>query len=541
MLLHDFLTESARKFPDKTALIFSSRRITYRELDRQSNRLAHALIDLGVERGDRVAIFLDNSPESVIALFGVLKAGAVFIMLCAGLKTGKLDYILNQSGARVLISHKNKRRIFNGIHASTNLIKIIIEEDEIQKDSPLTWDKIMSDPPDHVRYPSDHCPARRNIDLDLAALIYTSGSTGDPKGVMLTHLNMVCAATSITSYLKNTPDDIIMNVLPLSFDYGLYQVLMAVKFGGTVVLEKSFLYPYAVIEKMIREKVTGLPLIPTLAAMILQMESLKGYDFSSLRYITNTGAVLPETHIKKLKATFPHAAIYSMYGLTECKRVSYLPPEELDQRPNSVGKPMPNVEVFIVDEKGNSVCPGVVGELVVRGSNVMRGYWNDPKETDRVLKAGRYQGEQVLYTGDFFRMDEEGYLFFAGRKDDLIKTRGERVSPREVENVLCQIDGVSEAVVIGVPDNLLGQTIKAFILPVLGSDLGEKEIIAYCMDKLECSMVPKYVEFLSEFPRTATGKIDRKKIAMENNNTKITMKQIRERREYEQYSDAARS
>jgi len=519
MLLHDFLAESTRKFPDKTALIFGDRRITYGELDRLSNRLAHALIGLGVERGDRVGIFLDNSPESVIALFGILKAGAVFIMLCAGLKTGKLDYIMNQSGARVLISHKNKRGIFDGIHVPSGLTRIIIGEDgESQKDSPgdLPWAAIMSDPPDQakVRYPDDHCPARRNIDIDLAALIYTSGSTGEPKGVMLTHLNMVAAATSITSYLKNTPDDIIINVLPLSFDYGLYQVLMAVKAGGTVVLEKSFLYPYALIKKMIREKVTGLPLIPTLAAMILQMESLKDYDFSSLRYITNTGAVLPESHIKKLKTVFPHAAIYSMYGLTECKRVSYLPPEELDRKPGSVGKPMPNVEVFIVDEKGNRVGPGVVGELVVRGSNVMRGYWNDQKETERVLKGGLYHGEQVLYTGDFFRMDEEGYLFFAGRKDDLIKTRGKRVSPREVENVLCQIDGVSEAVVIGVPDDLLGQAIKAFILPVRGRKLEEREVIAYCMERLECPMVPKYVEFMSEFPRTDTGKIDRKKIAI---------------------------
>jgi acyl-CoA synthetase (AMP-forming)/AMP-acid ligase II len=581
MLLHDFLTESAGKFPDKTALIFKEQRITYQELDQRANKLAHALIALGVERGARVAIFLDNSPESVIALFGVLKAGAAFIMLNAALKAGKLGNILSQSGAGVLISHRNKRGILDSLAVPASMVKIIIGEDKEQEDKGqegkgqdnafcpacLTWDKvmvdhlhtldridrIMADPPGHcppghrpsvqcpsaqyppgqyspAQYPpgqyspaqyspvpcppSDLCPERRNIDLDLAAIVYTSGSTGDPKGVMMTHLNMVCAATSITSYLKNTSDDIIMNVLPLSFNYGLYQVLMAVMFGGTVVLEKSFLYPYAVIEKMIREKVTGFPLVPTLAVMILQMESLKSYDFSSLRYITNAGAALPESHIRKLKAVFPQAAIYSMYGLTECTRVSYLPPEELDRRPNSVGKPMPNVEAFIVDEKGNEVGPGVVGELVVRGSNVMRGYWNDPDGTNRVLKAGRYQGEQILYTGDFFRMDEEGYLFFVSRKDDLIKTRGERVSPREVENVLCQIDGVCEAAVIGVPDDLLGQAIKAFILAGQGSSVGEKEIIAHCMNRLEFFMVPKYIEFLSEFPRTGTGKIDRKKLAM---------------------------
>ncbi|MEW5801318.1 MAG: AMP-binding protein, partial [bacterium] len=442
MVLHDFLTESAQKFPDKSAIIFKEHRISYQELDQKANRLAHALIDLGVEKGDRVALFLDNSPESVIALFGVLRAGAVFVMLSAALKTDKLGYILNHSGARVLISHHNKRSIFGGLRQPC-LMKIIVGEDaDVHQESGQkeSWAQIMA-------APFDHCPQkRRTIDIDLAALIYTSGSTGEPKGVTLTHLNMVSAATSITSYLKNSSSDIIMNVLPLSFDYGLYQVLMAVKFGGTVVLEKSFLYPYAVIEKMIREKVTGFPLVPTIAAMILQMESLKDYNLSSLRYITNTGAVLPESHIRKLRSIFPRAAIYSMYGLTECKRVSYLPPEELDKKPNSVGKPMPNVEVFIVDEKGDKVGPGVVGELVIRGSNIMKGYWNDPQETDRVLKAGPYPGERVLYSGDLFRMDEAGYLFFVGRKDDLIKTRGERVSPREVENALCQMEGVSEAV-----------------------------------------------------------------------------------------------
>ncbi|MCL6582709.1 MAG: AMP-binding protein [bacterium] len=509
MLLQDFLTESTERFPDKVAVIFRGQRFTYGELERQANRLAWALLDLGVKRGERVAVFLDNSLESVIALFGILKAGAVFVILSAAAKAAKVEYILSHCGARVLISHGNKHEVLRDLKLP-GLVKIMIGEDEAGQSPPdVSWSQVMT------AGEADHCPPRRNIDLDLAALIYTSGSTADPKGVMLTHLNMVSAATSIISYLKNTPDDIIMNVLPLSFDYGLYQVLMAVKFGGTVVLEKSFVYPYAVIDKMIRERVSGFPLVPTIAAILLQLESLKNYTFSSLRYITNTGAALPESHIRKLRDLFPQVAIYSMYGLTECKRVSYLPPEELDRRPNSVGKPMPNVEAFIVDEQGNEIDePGRIGELVVRGSNVMRGYWQDPEETARVLRPGRYPGEVVLYTGDYFKMDEEGYLFFVGRKDDLIKTRGERVSPREVENVLHQIDGVLEAVVIGVPDDLLGQAVKAFIMLQEGKILSEKEIIAYCMDKLEFFMVPKFVEFLTEFPKTATGKIDRRAMAM---------------------------
>ena len=285
---------------------------------------------------------------------------------------------------------------------------------------------------------------------------------------------------------------------------------MAFKLGGTVVLEKSFAYPYVVIDKMIKEKVTGLPGVPTIFSILLQLKDLKKYNFNYLRYITNTGAALPVTHIKALREIFPHAKIYSMYGLTECKRVSYLPPEEIDKRPTSVGKGMPNEEVYIVNEKGDRVGPGVVGELVVRGSNVMRGYWKAPEDTDEILKPGVYTGEKVLYTGDLFKMDEEGYLYFVARKDDLIKTRGERVSPKEIENLLHEIDGVAEAAVIGVPDEILGKAIKAFIVTNNGRKLTEKEVIKHCSHNLEYFMVPKYIEFVDSFKKTSSGKIDKK-------------------------------
>ncbi len=305
------------------------------------------------------------------------------------------------------------------------------------------------------------------------------------------------------------PDDIIIDLLPLSFDYGLYQVLMAFKFGGTVALEKSFGYPYQVIEKMIQEKVTGFPGVPTIFAILLQLKDLKKYDFTHLRYITNTAAALPVEHIRELKEIFPHVRIYSMYGLTECKRVSYLPPEELDRRPDSIGKGMPNEEVWIVDENGNRVGPGVVGELVVRGSNVMRGYWGQPEETDRVLRPGLYPGEKVLYTGDLFRADAEGFLYFVGRKDDMIKSKGERVSPREIENCLHGIEGVAEAAVLGVPNDILGQAIKAFISFKDGHLLNERDILQYCKENLEDFMVPKYIQFMKSLPKTPNGKIDK--------------------------------
>jgi acyl-CoA synthetase (AMP-forming)/AMP-acid ligase II len=321
---------------------------------------------------------------------------------------------------------------------------------------------------------------------------------------------MASAASSIIQYLENRASDVILDVLPLSFDYGLYQVIMAFMFGGTIILEKSFAYPYVVIDKLIKEKVTGFPIVPTILAILLQLKNLDKYDFQHLRYISNTGAALPVHHIKQLRELFPRVKIYSMYGLTECKRVSYLPPEEIDNRPASVGKGMPNEEVYIVNESGEKVGPGVVGELVVRGSNVMRGYWKSPADTDRVLKDGPYPGEKVLYTGDLFRMDEEGYLYFVARKDDLIKTRGERVSPKEVENVLHEIEGVTEAAVIGVPDEILGNAVKAFIVSANEKRLQEKDIIRFCQDNLEAFMVPKYVVFVDSFAKTSSGKIDKK-------------------------------
>jgi len=535
MLLQHFLEHSAQRLPDKIALICGDERLTYSEVDRKANRVARFLRDHGIERQDRVAIFLDNSVESVISLFGVLKADAIFLMLSPTLKAQKLSYILNNCQAKALITHTNKLNVASSVFGSVPSLRFVIftgDKDKIPTSgypNPILWNEMDSlhtsrlAPCEHIdidsetqhltlstqHSPSNLHPPTLNIDLDLATIIYTSGSTGDPKGVMLTHLNMVSAATSITTYLENREDDIIIDMLPLSFDYGLYQVLMAFKFGGTVVLEKSFTYPYQVIQKMIQEKVTGFPGVPTIYAILLGLKDLDKFDFSNLRYMTNTAAALPPAHIEKLRKIFPHARIYSMYGLTECKRVSYLPPEEIDRRPGSIGRGMPNEEVWVVDENGNRIGPGVVGELVVRGSNVMRGYWGLPEETERVLRPGKYPGEKVLYTGDLFRTDEEGYLYFVGRKDDMIKSKGERISPKEIEQCLCTLDGVAEAAVIGVSDEILGQAIKAFIRCHDGKNLTDKDVLKHCKVHLEDFMVPQSVIFLDSLPKTSSNKIDK--------------------------------
>jgi acyl-CoA synthetase (AMP-forming)/AMP-acid ligase II len=322
---------------------------------------------------------------------------------------------------------------------------------------------------------------------------------------------MVTAANSITQYLDNRQDDIIIDTLPLSFDYGLYQVLMAFKLGATVVLEKGFIFPEQVIKTVVKERVTGWPIVPTIAAMLCRLKNLEKHDFSCLRYISSTGQVLPTNHIARLREVFPGVKIYSMYGLTECKRVSYLSPDQLDKRPGSVGKAIPNTEVYIVDEAGEIIQePGKSGELVVRGSTVMRGYWGLPEETKRALRPGLYPGELVLYTGDLFKQDEEGYLYFLGRKDDIIKTSGHMVSPKEVENVLCEIDDVVEAAVIGIADDVLGSSVKAFVCLSAGSRLTEKEILDFCYKNMEDYAVPKSVVIRDSLPRTDSGKIQKR-------------------------------
>ena len=504
MRIEQWLVDSAHKFGSKTALITPQKRLTYTEFNDNSTRLAAALVELGVKRGDRVLVFMDNCWEAAISIFAILRAGATFSPINPSTKADKLAYVIGNCRATAILT--------------TGKLINVVEEARHEHDSPLkvisTSIKSGAIPADVVAF--DDClalapmPVRHGgIDVDLAMLIYTSGSTGRPKGVMMTHNNIMAAATSITTYVENTPDDIILNVLPLAFDYGLYQLLMSVKMGATLVLEKSFAFPQAIFDRIRAEKVTGFPLVPTMAAMILQMRDIEPGFLPSVRYLTNTAAALPVDHIVRLRELFPGARLYSMYGLTECKRCTYLPPEELDRRPGSVGIAIPGTEAMVVDDNGTPLPSGVPGELVIRGAHVMQGYWENEAATRERLRPGPNPWEKILYTGDLFRVDEEGFLYFVGRKDDIIKTRGEKVAPKEVEAVLHAHPKIAEAVVVGVPDRVLGHAIVAMVVP---SDptLTEREVIRHCAQHLEDFMVPKAVEFRPGLPKTDTGKISRR-------------------------------
>lgn len=531
MTVDRFLADSAQRRPDHVGLVVGDRRATYEELQAAASRLAAALRRHGVRRGDRVVCTLDQSIESVVTLFATFEAGGVFVPLNPTIKPNKLAHVLTDARPAALIVSRRQQPLLGGLGdalAPLSLLAIAggtgdtgsIDRAEVRAylgeregeaaatpsgRAGVDFDRLLADAGDSPARPAG------TIDLDLAMLIYTSGSTGTPKGVMLSHRNIVSAATSILGYLGTGEDDVVLNALPLSFDYGLYQVLMTCKVGARVVLERGMAFPHAFLERLAAEHVTGLPIVPTMAALLLQMD-LTTYDLSSLRFITNTGAVLPPEHIRELRARLPHVRLFSMYGLTECKRVAYLPPQEVDRVPGSVGRAMPNVEVYLVDEAGRRMDEGV-GQLVVRGSNVMEGYWNRPDETAVMLKPGALPGERVLYTGDIFRIDAEGLLYFVGRTDDIIKSRGEKVAPREVENAICGLAGVAEACVVGVADEVLGQAIKAFVRLRPGSAITEPDILRHCAAQLESFMVPSAVEIVPELPRTSTGKIARQELA----------------------------
>ena len=505
-LLHDVLEGAATRAPDKVALVAKGTRTTYAELDGQANALAHTLRRLGVARGDRVLVFADNSLETVVAFWGALKANAVPSVINPLTKQEKLAYLLDDCRAKVLISEGHLAAVVDGGAAKAKHLRHVIVAGAFDParlpNAPnvMPWAAALD-------APSSEPPRRHNLDIDLAAIIYTSGSTGDPKGVMLTHRNMLTATQSITTLLTMREDDVVLSALPLAFNYGLYQMIMTFAVGGRLVLERGFAYPAQVLSVMAAEKVTGFPGVPTIFAVLAGMTDLSQFDLSSVRYVTNTAAALTDKHIAMLRRAFPKADIYSMYGLTECKRCTYLPPADLERKPTSVGIAIPNTEMWIVDESDNKVGPNVVGQLVIRGGTVMRGYWEKPDETARMLRPGPLPGEQVLYTGDLCRLDDEGYLYFVSRMDDIIKTRAEKVAPKEVESAITNITGVLEAAVIGVPDEMLGQAIKAFVVLDQGSQLTPKDIVRECQKRLESFMVPKHVELIPELPKTTTGKI----------------------------------
>ncbi len=493
------LSQSAGTAPQRTAVRRGDRELSYQQLEVAAARVASGLADLGVQRGDRVAIALPNGIDAAVAIYATLRASAVIVPLNPSIKPAKLARIVSDCSAAMLVCEASLAQIGRDMFGALPHLRVVIAGRETIKNFPTLHDLMTSGRRD----------TSSAIESDLAAVIYTSGSSGAQKGVMLTHRNMMFATASITRYLEMTRDDRILSVLPLSFDYGLYQLFLAVEVGATLLLEPGVGYPGRLVRLMIEQEVTGLPGVPTLFNLLLTLPGFPDRDWPHMRFLTNTGAALGRRTIQRLRDCFPGARLYSMYGLTECKRVSYLPPEELVRRPDSVGIPIPGTEAWIENEAGERIGPGQVGELMVHGPHVMQGYWNDPISTRERLRMGRWPWTRILATGDLFSCDKDGFLYFAGRSDDLIKSRGEKVYPREVEDVLRSAPGVLEAVVFGLDDERLGQAVCASVAPEPGHVLDSHDLRRLCHAHLEDHLVPMRIDVYPELPRTPNGKIDR--------------------------------
>ncbi|WP_119255324.1 class I adenylate-forming enzyme family protein [Shinella zoogloeoides] len=493
MRIEQYLRQSAARDGAKTAIVAGDLRLSYDRFLDLSARMATTLRAGGVARGDRVLILLDNGWQAAVAVLATWLAGAVICPVNPSTKAPRLSQIAADCTPALVITEARLERLVAGVAELADTPRLATGEAG-------SFEAGLNAAP---------LPAEDLPDSDLATLIYTSGSTGVPKGVMLAHDNMDAAARSIAFYLENTAADTLLVVLPMSFGYGLNQLVTAMLTGATLVIEKSFAFPQAVFERIRDERVTGFALVPAMAAMMMQARDLDPALFTSLRYITSAAAPLPPAHLDWLRAFLPHVRVFCMYGQTECTRIAYLPPGEIDARRSSVGIAIPGVRTEVVDEAGVAVPPGTVGELVVTGANVMRGYWRNEAATRKTLRPDPRTGAMRLHTGDLFTADADGYLTFVSRTDDIIKSRGEKVAPKAVEDVLHRMPGIAEALVVGVPHDVLGQAVKAL---VVASDtaLTERDVMRFCAQNLEDHMVPKIIEFRQSLPRTDSGKASRR-------------------------------
>jgi long-chain acyl-CoA synthetase len=510
-LLGEALIAANTKYPANTAIIIKSAEYSYFNLYESAEKIAAHLVSSGINKGDRVAIYMNNSWPCIVAIYGITLAGGVFLVINPQTKADKLRYILNDSEAKTLVSESIlSNELTLALEGSTSILELIIAGDPKQVTrfpfiNRVNFEDLMTAGKLDISLP-------RIIPNDLAALIYTSGSTGFPKGVMMTHQSMVFTCWSLIEYLRLSEDDRILLLLPLAFDYGLYQLLMAVTIGGSLIVEQSFTFQTSAYKQIEKYKPTIFPGVPTIYAMMIATNKKNGLTFDCIKKVTNTAAALPAEFIPDLKKIFPNALIFKMYGLTECKRVCYLEPELIDSKTSSVGKAIPGTEVFLLSPDGKPVAPGERGILHIRGPHVMLGYWHKEDLSREMLRQGELPGERILCSNDWFKIDEEGFLYFLGRTDDIIKTRGEKVSPVEIENVIYKIQGIKEVAVLGIPDEILGEAIIAFVTGHSHLRMDENEIQKECMSKLESFMVPKRVIFLDEMPKSSNGKIDKKEL-----------------------------
>ncbi len=512
MTVFELLTKSAELFPDRTAVSHDGQHTNFDQIYRASCSLAERLEKLSLPEGSPVGVLFENSVEYVISFFAVMKAGFVLVPLDTSLGPDSLRFVLSDCNARVLLVDSRYRRILPEIVAGKSPVEHIFSNKKISSGRDDLEVEVAVTIDEEVINGADPSPFSATADDEekLAAIFYTSGSTGTPKGVMLSHRNLVSNTLATIEYLKLTRDDAIMVILPFYYIYGNSLLLTHVGCGGRLVIDNRFLYPEAVLDTMESEDVTGFSGVPSNFMILLGNSTFAKRKLQSLRYFTQAGGAMAPEIVRQLMNAFPHKEIFIMYGQTEAApRVTWLPPENLESKLGSIGIAVPGVTVLVTDDEGNELPVGKVGQIVVDGPNVMMGYWNHADEEREVLKDGR------LFTGDLAKKDEDGYIYVVGRSKEIIKTGGNRVSVKEIEECLMEDDGILEVAVFGVDDPILGEAIKAVIVNKKGCDAGAKDISDFCRARLASHKVPKVIEFIQSLPKTKSGKIDKKKLKNE--------------------------
>lgn len=515
-LLHELIRHQAEQRPDAVALTFQGTHTNYGDLSKAVAGFQGALLQRGIEKSDRIAIWLEKRTEMVVACFGTAAAGSVFVPVNPVLKAEQVAYILRDCNARLIVtSHERWRALSSVVEHCPDLRGAIIVGSTSESLPPSRipawcWNEAVDS--------SANVTPHRVIDTDMVAILYTSGSTGRPKGVVLSHRNMVAGAYSVAHYIGNVPSDKILSALPLSFDAGFSQLTTAFRAGASVVL-LNYLLPRDVVSTCEREGITGLTAVPPLWIQLAQIQWPENAR-RSMRYFANTGGRMPRSTLEALRRALPNARPYLMYGLTEAFRSTFLPPEEVDRRPDSIGKAIPNAEIMVVREDGAPCAPGEPGELVHRGALVSLGYWNDPEKTaERFRPApGRPSGlvmpEIAVWSGDTVRTDEDGFLYFIGRRDEMIKTSGYRVSPTEIEEVIYATGIVGEAAAFGIAHPTLDQAIVVVVAPRADATVDIDALRAELKTRLPAYMVPAHLEVSAKaLPRNPNGKIDRRSLA----------------------------
>ncbi|MGH8177104.1 MAG: acyl-CoA ligase (AMP-forming), exosortase A system-associated [Steroidobacter sp.] len=515
-LLFELPLRAAQRTPDAPAVALRGALVSYEALAQSVERFSAGVIAIGLGKLERIAVYLPKQPETVIAMFGAARAGCAFVPVNPLLKPVQVSHILRDCNVRVLITSPERAgALQEELAVCPDLRHLVIvgkpPTPAASTPSVASWDELLNR--------GGASRAHRVIDTDMASIFYTSGSTGKPKGVVLSHKNMVTGAHSVSQYLANVADDRLLAVLPFSFDYGFSQLSTAFHVGARVVL-MDYLFPKDVIGMVAKERITGLAGVPPLWVQLADL-SWPDEARQSLRYITNSGGAMPAATLTKLRTSLPRTRPYLMYGLTEAFRSTYLPPEEVERRPDSMGKAIPNAEILVVRPDGSPCAPNEPGELVHRGSLVSLGYWNDPAKTAERFKPvpghnpALVLTEMAVWSGDTVRMDEDGFLYFVGRRDEMIKTSGYRVSPTEVEEVVFATGLVADAAAIGAPHPTLGQAVVIVVAPAAGRPPDQDALLEACRKALPMFMVPHHVEWRESLPRNPNGKYDRPRLAAE--------------------------